>query len=210
MRIPLMKITPHSGHKVQRLPVNPKHLNKSIDSVACTFLGGLSAQPFTALYAWERFLAPLEFSRFIEIGMGYGNTSVFFLLHCLNKGALYVGFEKAKAAGQANSVVKKLLKLAQHRMTQDFYDPRVIHNIQDLVAKPGTTVIFCDGVDKPYEFECFAQALKTGDYIAVHDWGRASFQEWLQPSIDMNKLVPVEPDVWDDLKSITRVWRRDE
>jgi len=206
---PVYKTTPYSGHQVARRPVNVKRLNKTIDSVACTFLGGLCAQPFTALFAWERFLGPLEFSRFIEIGMGYGNTSMFFLMHCINKGAEYVGYEKGKSAGKGNSAIKRLLNLAAHRRTQNFYNPSVMKSIRHMLQQPGVSIIFCDGIDKPYEFEQFAMALKPGDYIAVHDWGRASFQEWLQEAIDDNGLVPVEPDRWDYLKSITRVWRCD-
>jgi len=201
------KVTPYSGHTVKSRPVNPKKLNVGIDTVACTFLGGLCAQPFTALFAWERFLAPLDFARFIEIGMGYGNTSMFFLMHCLNKDAQYIGYEKSKAAGKANSVMKRLLDLAAHRRTQNFYNPAVMKSIRHMIHQPGTSIIFCDGFDKPYEFAEFAKALKPGDYIAVHDWGRASYQEWLQDAIDVNLLTPVDPDAWDALNSITRLWQ---
>lgn len=201
------KITPHSGHRVRTRPVNVKKLNVDIDTVACTFLGGLCAQPFTALFAWERFLAPLDFARFIEIGMGYGNTSMFFLMHCLNKDAQYIGYEKGKAAGKANSNIKRMLMLATYRRTQNFYNPSVMKSIRHMLRQDGVSIIFCDGVDKPYEFEQFALALKPGDYIAVHDWGRASCQDWLQDTIDKNLLSPVDPDAWDALNTITRVWR---
>lgn len=210
MSAAVYKMTPFSGHKVKRRPVRRDRLNVTMESVACTFLGGLAAQPFSALFAWERFLGPLDFARFIEIGMGYGNTSMFFLMHCINKGAKYTGYEKAKAAGAANSEMKRLLNLAKHRRTRDFYKPKVVESIRKQLQQPGVSVIFCDGIDKPHEFELFAVALKPGDYIAVHDWGRASFQEWLQPSIDKNYLVPVEPEVWDGLNSITRLWRREK
>lgn len=204
----LYKVTPYSNVEVKRLPVNPHKRNESMTTVPCTFLGGLCAQRWADLYAWERFLGPLEFARFIELGMGYGNTSIFFWLHCFNKHATYIGCENAKAASTSNSRIKTAINLQGCRKTVNLYDSNIASQICELIRNEGISVVFCDGIDKPYEFSLYAPGLKSGDFIAVHDWGRASKQEWLQETIDKYALIPVDHHVWDSANSITRLWKK--
>lgn len=44
----------------------------------------------------------------------------------------------------------------------------------NIVTKPGTTIVLCDGGDKQKEFASFAPLLKSGDYILAHDYARDS------------------------------------
>jgi hypothetical protein len=45
-----------------------------------------------------------------------------------------------------------------------------IAKIQNLIQKDGLTLLFCDGGNKPLEFQVFSQFLKKGDLIFAHDY----------------------------------------
>ena len=51
--------------------------------------------------------------------------------------------------------------------------------------------MFCDGGDKPHELRTFAPALKKGDIIACHDWGRAIKDEWVADDIKKFNLKEI-------------------
>lgn len=172
----------------------------------CLFLGGLCKQTPAAFFAWEEFFGSINFKRFIELGMGFSNMSVFFLLHCMNKHAQYTGYEHAMNFSAGNSVVKRALQLKRHRRTLDFHTKEVIEEIHQLIGRPGTSIVFCDGGNKPLEFELYAPALKLKDYIAVHDYGTEAKAEQLQDTIDKNCLWPVVPESWRG--TLTRVWMK--
>ena len=54
---------------------------------------------------------------------------------------------------------------------KDVFGEEVITHIKENIADL-KTFIFCDGGDKPQEFNTYAPMLKVGDCIAVHDWGQ--------------------------------------
>ena len=54
-----------------------------------------------------------------------------------------------------------------------FEECNVFHNIEkikNLIQRNGLTLLFCDGGNKPAEFQIFSQFLKTGDLIFAHDY----------------------------------------
>jgi len=179
------RITPMTKHKI--MCGSPAPINERFDFPNCTFLGGLSDQPFTAFFIWEKFFMQYKDSikRFIEFGCDQGNTSVYFALWCHQMGADYTGFDKRVAAVYANSPVKRLIKLKSHmRLGNGFKKAK---EVQALIKQPGRTVIFTDCIDKPWEFQKFAPMLKKGDILAIHDWDRAIFDEWVQDTMDAIK-----------------------
>ena len=180
----------YSGYEVDR------HLdvwdpNDHIDKVQCTLFGRPCQQTFSAFFVWEKLLGPLEFTRFVEIGTGFGNTSIFFLLHCIQKGASFVTFERMTNRSTNSSPLKELLQFQECVVLGDAYAPASSQFALELIAKPGRTVLFLDGGDKPHEFRLFVPALKQGDIVAVHDWGRAIKDSWVQDTIDTCGLTPL-------------------
>jgi len=119
--------------------------------------------------------------RFIEFGCDQGNTSVYFLLQCINNEAMYFGFDKRKTIVYRNTAVKRLLDLDSHMTLGNGY--KKTKTIQGMIQSPGMSVIFTDCIDKPWEFNTFAPMLKKGDVIAVHDWGRAIRSRWVQGAL---------------------------
>lgn len=183
-----MKITPISKRMIQQSKNTSR--NKVIDNPNCTFLGGLSDQPFTAFYIWERLFNEYgqNMSRFIEFGCDQGNTSVFFCLWCVNIGAEYIGFDKRKKNTYRNTPVKRMLQLCKRIRVGNGYKRQ--EEIKELVQSKGQTVIFTDCIDKPWEFETFAPMLKAGDILAVHDWDRAVKDDWVLDT--MKALSPYQ------------------
>lgn len=158
--------------------------NTYIDKPRCTIFGRPAQQAFSAFYVWEKLLGPLEFKRFIEVGTGYGNTSIFFLLHCVQKGANFITCERMKNRTSNSSPLKDMLRFNDCCVLGNVYGPAISQFILEQISRPGRTVLFLDGGDKPHEFGLFCPALKPGDVVAVHDWGRAIMREWVQPTID--------------------------
>jgi len=45
-----------------------------------------------------------------------------------------------------------------------------------IMNKPGPAFIYCDGGNKPKEFNLYAPILRVGDYIAAHDWDYGGYR----------------------------------
>lgn len=181
-----LKKTPLSSRFIKRS--DNTAINAVIDNPNCTFLGGLSDQPFTAFYVWEKFFSKFgeRMQRFIEFGCDQGNTSCYFVLQCLNAGVEYTGFDKRRKSLYTNTPVKRLLRLHKRMILGNGY--KKVGKIRELIQSKGMSVIFSDCIDKPWEFDTFAPMLKKGDVLAMHDWDRAIKDEWVLNTI--RKLRP--------------------
>lgn len=175
------KQTPLSKRWIKRSLNTP--INRVIDNPNCTFLGGLSDQPFTAFYVWEKFFLKYggQMQRFIEFGCDQGNTACYFLLQCVNNDAVYIGYDSKKKGTYQNTPVKRLLKLHAKMKYGNGY--KRLDEIKEFIQSKGMSVIFSDCIDKPYEFEQFAPMLKRGDVLAMHDWDRAVKDEWVEDTL---------------------------
>ena len=158
---------------------SPAPANERFDFPNCTFLGGVSDQPFTAFHIWEKFFMRYRatIKRFIEFGCDQGNTSVYFALWCHQMGAVYYGYDKRDANLYDNSPVKRLIKLKNKMRIGNGY--KKAEEIKASIRQKGQSIIFTDCVDKPWEFKTFAPMLKKGDVLAIHDWDRAVFDDWV-------------------------------
>lgn len=199
------KRTPLSGYDIER-HMDVWDPNDHIDKPRCTMFGRPAQQAYTAFFVWEKLLGPLEFSRFIEVGTGYGNTSTFFMLHCMQKGAAFYTFDKAKNRTSNSSPVKEALDLRGCATVGNVYGPGISQALMELAHKPGLTVLFLDGGDKPHEFQLFVPALKVGDIVAVHDWGRAIKRDWVEHIIEHRGLSPLLEADNTQLLTLTRMW----
>lgn len=177
-----------------------------LTSPSVLFLGARLSRRLP-LFSCGKLLGPLEFKRFIEVGTGYGNTSTFFMLHCMQKGAAFYTFDRMVNRTSNSSPVKEALGLQECATVGDVYGPDISQLIMVLCHKLGRTVLFLDGGDKPHEFRLFVPALKSGDIVAVHDWDRAIKQEWVQDVIDTAELSPVFADEHTKLKTLTMMWQ---
>jgi predicted O-methyltransferase YrrM len=203
------KQTPMSGYTIDR-HADVWDANDFIDKPRCTLFGRPCQQAFSAFFMWEKVLGPLDFKRFVEIGTGYGNTSIFFLLHCLQKEAEFYTFDRMANRLSNSSPLKKLFDLRAKATVGDVYGTTLSQAVLTTINLPGRTVLFLDGGDKPHEFRLFAPALKPGDIVAIHDWGRAVKPEWVQDTIDACGLVPVFAKEHDEHQTLTAMWQRSD
>lgn len=199
------KQTPLSGYTIERHE-DVWDPNDFIDKPRCTMFGRPAQQAYSAFFVWEKLLGPLDFKRFIEVGTGFGNASIFFMLHCVQKDALFVTHDRMANRVTNSSPLKELLGLKQCSVLGDVYGPAISQALMDLLAQPGLSVVFLDGGDKPHEFRLFVPALKIGDIVAIHDWDRAVKQEWVQDVIDIRGLKPVLLEDNRKLSTLTRMW----
>jgi hypothetical protein len=51
------------------------------------------------------------------------------------------------------------------------YTPEVIQEVSDIIKNGGRCAVFCDGGDKPREFNIYSDHIKQGDFILAHDYG---------------------------------------
>ena len=182
----LYHTTPHSRIKVKRDIRSHKPPNTDIDRIRCTLFGELCVQSFHAFFVWEKFFADHAFSRFIEIGAGFGGTSLYFLLWAKQMGALYYGYERfrKRRAAHRRAPLKSMMGLEGCVCYDDVFKPEVADEIKTLIQQPGRSILFCDGSDKVHEFRVFAPFLKGNDVIAAHDWPRAICEEWVAETIE--------------------------
>jgi cephalosporin hydroxylase len=120
----ITKMSPISGHEIER-HMDVWDANDHINRPKCTMYGRPAQQAYTAFFLWEKLLGPLEFKRFVEVGTGYGNTSVFFMLHCIQKGATFVTHERMKNRSTNSSPLKEWLGLQEHCVVGDVYGPGI-------------------------------------------------------------------------------------
>ena len=204
---PATKTYKLSGYTIER-HTDVWDPNDFIDKPKCTLFGRPCQQAFSAFFVWEKVLGPLNFVRFVEIGTGFGNTSIFFLMHCAQKDADFYTFDRMANRTNNSSPLKEIFDLRGHATVGDVYGPAISQVVLELISQPGRTVLFLDGGDKPYEFNLFVPALKPSDIVAVHDWGRAIRPEWVQDTIDQQELEPIFMDEHIKYKTLTGMWQR--
>jgi len=159
-------------------------LNEFINNPNCTFLGTQCDQSFTAFFIWEKFFQSNgDIKRFLELGCDFGGTSVFFALWCYNIEADYHGFDFRPKRRYRSKPVMRLIQLAKKMNTGNLYNEKMTNKVIELIKQPGRSVLFCDCIDKPWEFKTFGPYLKKNDVVAVHDWDRAIKDKWVQKTI---------------------------
>jgi len=134
---------------------------------------------------WDRLLtAHPELRSLVELGTGQGGTSLYLLLQCIQRGMTFDTFDTAPAWA-CDTPVGKLAMLGQHFHCGSYLDALrpLLERILDNGPHP--LLLFCDGGDKPRDFQMFAPLLKVGDLIAVHDFGG----EFSEPDTDPVKAL---------------------
>lgn|SRR3990167_3689828 len=131
-----------------------------------TFIGTVMAQTPRAIALWEKVLNENEFKRIIEIGSYKWGMSLLFYLFCLQKKAEFYTYDVEKFTPPR---VVREIGLTKHFKMLDVFS--IEKEIGKLIQKEGKTIVYCDGGNKANELEVFHKYLKSGDIIAVHDWG---------------------------------------
>ncbi len=104
--------------------------------------------------------------RFVEIGTGSGALSVILGLHAVQRGTHLLTFD-IQIRGRKPTLDKVFDALGIEFVQEDCFDniERVLNYID---GRP--CFFFCDGGNKPKEFNTFAPLLPADSIIAVHDY----------------------------------------
>lgn len=99
----------------------------------------------------------------------------------------------------------------------DCFSSNIIEEIKSLITSPGKALVLCDGGNKEGEFNLYAQFLKPGDVIMLHDYAHSDedyervkyITGWktpaeskfsnIQNSIENNKLKPYQYDTFKNV-----------
>lgn len=135
-------------------------------SMQTRFIGIKTAQSKKVFDLWEDFLRETDLARIIEIGTYKWGMSLYFFLWCKTKKAEFRTYDIRFFP--ATRVIRELGITKCFKMADVF---AIEKDIGDLIARDGTTLVYCDGGNKPKELAVFSRWLKEGDYIATHDFG---------------------------------------
>lgn len=141
------------------------------DSKNTSFLGIPISQWHADLWLWEKFFARNKIRSFIELGTGSGGMSLFFLMQSYQYRFKFNTFD-IEIPQALDTQIGKMMNLKSHFKQGDImvqlYD--VIENLLEKSDHP--IMLYCDNGNKPLEVKTFSMFLESGDYIAVHDWGK--------------------------------------
>lgn len=68
--------------------------------------------------------------------------------------------------------------------------------------------IYCDGGNKPAEFNKWAPVIPPGSVIAAHDWGVEIGPEDAARCVGKYNLTPFMPDRWDKMNVQMAIWQK--
>lgn len=134
------------------------------------FLGMKSVQWQSDYWLWEKFFLDNPIKKFIELGYGYGATSLFFILQGYQHGFDYIGFDSKKAYVLENPIAE-YISLHDKFIGGDIFEDKKAIIIDYIEKSNEPLLLYCDNGDKPKEVSTFSPYLLPGDYVVVHDWG---------------------------------------
>jgi len=150
-----------------------------------------------------------QIERFVEIGTGDGALSVFLGLHAVQRGTKLLTFDTKPHYTEAEDLFGCLDIIASTASVFDFKgdekEPSPEAFAQFLEHTEGRpTFFFCDGGNKPKEFNFFAQELTEGSVICAHDYKAAGsrFAEIkasdIETTVNRLGLLPLLKEEWED------------
>lgn len=142
-------------------------VNRANDGLFSNTLFGISTlQTYADLRLWEWVLSNHPTKSVIEIGTGNGGLSIFLAIQAYMRGQRFVTLD-----WHACSHLKEA-PLPIQQIHGDMWTPEVQKQIKALIDDPALhpMLFFCDGGNKPREFQAFTPWLWPGDIVGVHDW----------------------------------------
>jgi hypothetical protein len=134
----------------------------------CSINGLAMAQNIIAPAMWAQAIIVEKPATVVEIGTQDGGLSSLLSSCVATYGGEFHTFD----------VVNKLKHPLHGNATLHLKDCFVaVEEISNLIHRPGTTFLLCDGGNKIKEWNTFAPHLKPGDVIAAHDWYDVTFKD---------------------------------
>lgn len=156
-----------------------------------------------------------QIEKFVEIGTGDGALSVFLGMHAVRRGTRLLTFDKRPHHTEAVELFRRLDIIESTHSIFDFKgdaeepSPEALVQFHEHVNHQ-PVFCFCDGGNKPKEFNYFAYELVENSVICAHDYGNVGsrFTEIvnadIQGTVEKLGLVPLFKEEWeggiDDLR----------
>ena len=165
-------------------------------------MGGGMSQNWLAIPWFEYYFDTHNFEYMVEIGSQKGSLSVYLANYVAVTEKMF--FETYELFPQDTWYKREYEGCGHWYEKLAGVSPYINFFQEDIFSEPARkhitenvadfkTFIFCDGGDKAREFNMYAPLLKSGDCIAVHDWGKEIFWPEIQATLDKHNLVPDEP-----------------
>jgi cephalosporin hydroxylase len=132
--------------------------------------GIIVAQSFSALDNLKKII--LNFDTIIEIGYNRGGLTHWFNLNA-NKNTKIIAYDISDEYRNSNFLFDNSIDFN----VSDCFSEKAINKIKKEIETGGKVLFFCDGGDKNKEFNLFAQYLKYGDIIMLHDYHDENYEE---------------------------------
>jgi len=199
-----------------KLPYQKTHMGlEDIKIINRRFMGGGMSQSYAAIYFLEYYFEAHRFNYIIEFGSQKGALSTYFANLAGVTEALYFDtFElypdevwNVRIHEGCGHWYSKLADLSPHinYYHQDIFSDETFSHVKENMEQLDRTFIFCDGGNKIQEFNMYAPLLKSGDRIAVHDWGLEIAYPHIQATCEKYNLIPDEPFVTSALNLETTI-----
>jgi len=138
---------------------------------------------------------------FVEIGTGQGALSIVLGLHAAQRHTSLLTFDINDRHQKVTPLFTKL-DILFHKL--DCFTSKASHLMMHTMG--GTpTFFFCDGDDKPKEFNTFVPMLPADSIIAAHDYGVEIKDADMVDTIKKYDLEPLHQEEWsggiDDIQT---------
>lgn len=140
-------------------------LDLMYDPFHATFLGIRMYQVWPDIMLWEKFFQEHHIATLLEIGTAKGGLSMFFLLQAKQRRFIFWTYDIKVPDDTLGMPLGEDLRRAF--VKEDAFAPG-LKSLITVAQRP--LMIFCDGGDKRREAREFTPLLRSGDFIAVHDW----------------------------------------
>lgn len=150
------------------------------------------------------FIDHRKIAMFVELGIWKGGFSALLMLRSYYVTAFcYVGVEN-----NITSIDPRVLDYADTNPNFTIIlDDIFSQETQDKIARhigmaQGPAFVYCDGGNKPLELKTYAPLIRTGDYIACHDYPGEVQDKHLEFLNNDPDFIEIEPDTWRSAKGM--------
>ena len=182
-----------------------KNKNITVDNmkqINQKFFGGGMSQNYFAIPCLEYYWDTHRFEYIVEFGSQKGALSTYFAnLASVTEAFFFETYELfpdkdwyTREHEGCGHWFEKIAEISPYVSChhKDTFSEEVIEHIKDN-SEDMKTFIFADGGDKIKEFNTYAPLLKSGDCIAVHDWGVEIAWEPIKDVANANGFTYDEP-----------------
>jgi hypothetical protein len=148
----------------------------------------------------------------VELGTGSGAFSCYLATYAFLAGAEFHTFDtqlKGSPTKRINYRARRLIaRLGGRTHRRDVFSPTTVTLIEKILRQGRTALVYCDDGNKIREVETFAEHLKIGDFLGVHDFGSEIHAEHLLYLTNAGRFAHWNADLFAVTASSNRVLQR--